>query len=264
MAVEAGRGNNVFRPSRACGTYLSMIPFSPISDTDPALASSPILKAALLTIAYIEDNGPIFLTPSKGLKRYFVQWAAEKFDWPHYTAADLYAVNKVLNEHDFPPLIVLHDVMISAKLTRHYKGAMRLTKLALELKTKPAALWALLAEHLMCVIDHTQYTRYGDRLAGTWDAFLNVINVEAQNGVGEERLCSVLFGIPEADYVRHDYRLVATFYIHVLRPLCWAGLLAENRVGSGLARREFYTKTPLWPTALALATDPDLKPVTRH
>jgi len=240
-----------------------MIPFRPISDTDPVLASSPILKAALLTIGYIEDNGPISLTLSKGLKRYFVQWAAEKFDWPHYTAPDLYAVNKVLNEHDFPPLIVLHDVMISAKLARHYKGAMRLTKLAHDLKIKPAALWALLAEHLMYVIDHTQYTRFGDPLTGNWDTFLNVINVEAQNGVAEEQLCSVLFGIPEADY-RHDYRLVATFYIHVLRPLCWAGLLAENRVGSGLARREVYTKTPLWPTALALATDPDLKPVTRH
>lgn len=88
--------------------------------------------------------------------------------------------------------------------------------------------------------------------------------MEAQNGVPEERLCSVLFGIPETDYLRQDYRLVATFYIHVLRPLCWAGLLMEHRVGSGLARREVYTKTPLWSTALALATDPDLKPVTRH
>ena len=241
-----------------------MIPFRPLIDTDPVLANSPILKAALLTVEYIEDNGPISLTPSKSLKRYFVQWAAEKFDWPHYAAADLYAVNKVLNEHDFPPLVVLHDVMISAKLARHYNGAMRLTKLALELRAKPAVLWALLAEHLLYVIDHTQYTRFGDPLVGSWDVFLNVINVEAQKGVSEQRLCAVLFGIPEADYLRHDYRLVATFYIHVLRPLCWAGLLAENRVGSGLARREIYNKTPLWPTALALATDPNLKPVTRH
>lgn len=222
------------------------------------------MKAALHTIAYIEDNGPISLTPTKSVKRYFVQWAPEKFDWPHYTAADLYAVNKVLNEYDFPPLIVLHDVMISAKLARHYKGALRLTKLVLELKTNSAALWALLAEHLMCVIDHTQYTRFGDPLTEDWETFLNVINVEAQNGVAEARLCSVLFGIPEADYLRHDYRLVATFYIHVLRPLCWAGLLAENRVGSGFGRREVYTKTPLWPIALALATDPDLRPVTRQ
>jgi len=159
-----------------------MIRFRPFSDTDPVLPNSPILKAALLT------------------------------------AADLYAVNKVLNEHDFPPLIMLHDVMLSANLARHYKGTMRLTKLAHELKAKPAALWALLAEHLLSVIDHTQYTRFGDPLVGNWDTLLNVINMEAQNGVAEERLCSVLFGIPETDYLRQDYRLVATFYIHVLRP----------------------------------------------
>lgn len=46
--------------------------------------------------------------------------------------------------------------------------------------------------------------------------------------------------------------MTATFYIHVLRPLCWMGLLEEIRVGKSMDRREFFTKTPLWHAALAL------------
>ena len=37
----------------------------------------------------------------------------------------------------------------------------------------------LLAKTLLCVLDHSQYTRFGDTLVGNWDIFLNVINVEA-------------------------------------------------------------------------------------
>jgi hypothetical protein len=241
-----------------------MISFKPMTDDEPALVHSPLLKAALLTIGYIEANGPIGLTPSKALKRYFVQWAAEAFVWPNYTAEDLYAVNKVLNEADFPPLVVLHNVLRTAKLVRHDKGAMQLTPLAKKLKAKPAELWRLLASTLLFVIDHSQYTRNGDTLVGNWDIFLNVINVEAQNGVTEGWLCSVLFGVREEEIWRADYRLVAAFYIHVLQPLSWVGLLVEHKVGQGLTRRELFTKTPLWPAALALETDPDLQPLTRH
>ena len=37
--------------------------------------------------------------------------------------ADLFAVNKVLNEIDFGPLMDLHDLMIALKIGRHYKGS---------------------------------------------------------------------------------------------------------------------------------------------
>ena len=81
-----------------------------------AVEISPLLRAALLTLEYMEVNGSIGLTPSKALKRYFVEWAAEAFAWPKYTAADLYSFNKVLNEIDFPPLVVLHDLLVGLKL----------------------------------------------------------------------------------------------------------------------------------------------------
>lgn len=241
-----------------------MIPFKPIKDDEPALIHSPLLKAALLTIGYIENNGPIGLTPSKALKRYFVQWAADAFAWPNYTREDLYAVNKVLNEADFPPLVVLHDVLLTAKLARHYKGAIQLTSLAKKLKARPAELWTLLAGTMLHALDHSQYTRFGDTLVGSWDIFLKVINVEARHSVTEERLCSVLFGVREEDIWRADYRLAAAFYLHVLRPLCWVGVLDEYRIGKGLSRRELFAKTPLWPVALELETDPNVRQSTRH
>jgi hypothetical protein len=241
-----------------------MIAFMPVPDDDPALKLSPLLRGALLTLEYIETNGPIGLTPLKALKRYFVHWAAHAFAWPHYTAADLYEMNKVLNEHEFVPLMVLHDMMIATKLVRHFKGAMHITKLGRALCRKPGELWALLANHFLCIFDHGKYTRSSDQLVGTWDIFLNVVNVEAQVMVSEERLCSVLFGGEEARFRREEYQLAADFYIHVLRPLCWVGLLDEHRTGKRIEQRELYTKTPLWAAVLKLETDRVLQPPTQH
>jgi len=238
--------------------------FNPITDPELPARHSPLLRATLLTIGYIEANGPIGLTASRALKRYFVEWAAEAFDWPWYSAADLYAVNKVLNESDFPPLVILHDLLAGAKLVRHRKSAMHLTRLAGQLKNDPASLWALLASQMLFHTDHSKYTRYGDHLMGNWDIFLNIINVEAQHGVSEETLCSVLFGTSEQETRYEDIRQRAALYIHVLRPLCWAGLLNEVRTGQGLARQEHFFKTPLWHAALTLETDRHLEPTTQH
>lgn len=87
----------------------------------------------MLTLRHLARTGPIGLTPSRALKRYFVAWAAEAFNWPGYTADELYAINKVLNEHDFSPLVVLHDLLLAAKLARHRKGFLHITKLGKDL-----------------------------------------------------------------------------------------------------------------------------------
>lgn len=233
------------------GHIQPMIPFNPITDDEPALVHSPMLKAALLTLDYIEANGPVGLTPSKALKRYFVTWAAETFNWPHYTAVELYRLNKVLNEPDFPPLMTLHDVLLSAKLVRHYKGAMHITKKGQQLRTHPAVLWMVLAHHLLCVLDHSSYTRHGDQLTADWNILLGVINRAAKAGVTEDQLCSVLFGAND----NSDIHLTSIIYIHVLRPLSWAGLLEEQRLAQGFERQRLFTKTPLWAAALPIAAE---------
>ena len=71
-------------------------------------------------------------------------------------------------------------------------------------------------------------------------------------------------GVREDGIWRGGYRLAAAFYIHMLLPLCWVGVLDEYRIGKGLSRRELFAKTPLWPVVLGLETDRDVRPSTRH
>ncbi|MEJ6011511.1 hypothetical protein [Novosphingobium aquae] len=232
-----------------------MIPFQPLHDEAPALRLSPLLTATLKTFDYIVTNGPIGLTPSKALKRYFVDWAAEAFDWSHYGTDYLYGLNKVLNEADFMPLAILHDVWLGARLVRHYKGKLCLTKAGQALRQQPATLWAVLANYYLCDLDQTPYTRFGDRLQGNWSVFLNLLNIEAQTGITDSGFASLVTGMPEM-----DHQIRSLIYVHVLRPLAWAGLLIEHRSG----RERLFTKSPLWADALKLETDAFLQPVTQH
>lgn len=236
-----------------------MIDFRPIGDKDPALLHSPLLRATLLTFDYIAEKGPIGLTPAKALKRYFVHWAATAFEWPRYSAEELFAINKVLNEADFPPLMILHDVLLGAKLVRHYKGAMHVTKRGQELHGHPGALWEIVADQLLNVFDHSPYTRHGDRLVGDWAMFLNLLNVEAQTGMAEDRIVSLVFGDDDP-----FFRFTSMAYLHILRPLCWAGLLTEHRYGTPYPSERLYLKTPLWPIALRLPTDSELGSPVLH
>ena len=89
--------------------------FRDLSDADPVLANSPLLRAAQLTLQYAQDQGSIGLTPNKAFKRVFVHWAAEHFDWPDMGYEELFRVNKVLNEYGFPPLELLHFLLLELK-----------------------------------------------------------------------------------------------------------------------------------------------------
>jgi hypothetical protein len=241
-----------------------MILLHPVTDPAGAILRSPMLRAVCLTLNYIAERGPIGLTTTGSLKRYFVEWAVDAFAWPFYTAEDLYAVNKVLNEDDYPPLAMMHGLLLSAKLARHKKGALHITRLAGNLRSNPAALWALLAQQFLFATDHTGYTRFSDRPMGNWDIFLNVINVEAQQGVSEDRLCHLLYASGKTDGQHEDIRMKAALFIHVLRPLCWMGLLEEVRSQAGFKREEHYFKTEIWREVFKLDTDIHLDPDTRH
>ena len=67
-------------PRKIPWQHPDMITFRPLSDDDPALAYSPLLRAALLTLQYAQDHGAIELTRTKAFKRVFVHWAVEHFD----------------------------------------------------------------------------------------------------------------------------------------------------------------------------------------
>jgi hypothetical protein len=215
------------------------------------------------TLAYIAGNGPIALTPSGAFKRVFVEWAAETFDWPGHRPADLYAVNKLLNEWDFFPLAAIHDIMLALKLGRHFKGEFRLTPLGKTFVGDPGRVFGLVAPFYLFRVDHAHHSRLTEeRLFGNWDLFLTVINVEAQGGISAQRLREVLYGLPEPG-PRYD-PIAGQLYVEILRPLCWHGLLqviGEERMAS---RDNVYAKTPLWHAALRLDTDASLQPIVKH
>lgn len=243
-----------------------MIAFREVDDADPALAFSPMVRGVGKTFAWIGEHGGIPLTPSKAFKRVFVHWAAAEFDWPGHTKADLFAVNKVLNETDFAPLIVLHDLMIAMKLGRHYKGEFRLTKAGAALAGHPGRIFGTVVPFFLFRINHASLSRFDDApLLDKWDVYLNVLNIETEDGATGAHLRCVLFGEPEKGPLPRYDELMGQLYIQVLRPLCWAGLLQQER-GEPSYRSEdaVFVKTPLWRATLRLATDEMVGRAQRH
>lgn len=76
--------------------------------TETGLIGSRLCFAAMTTLRHMGEQGGIVLTKSGAFNRKFVTWAVDQFNWPGYTAEELYTINKVLNEDDVPPLYCLH------------------------------------------------------------------------------------------------------------------------------------------------------------
>ncbi|WP_029058682.1 hypothetical protein [Stappia stellulata] len=241
-----------------------MIEFRQIDDADPALAHSPMVRALDKTFAYITEHGGIGLTPSKAFNRVFVHWAAREFDWPSYSEEDLFAINKVLNEIDFGPLMDLHDVMIALKIGRHYKGQFKLSKVGQGLVGHPGRIFGIVTPFYLFEVNHARFSRFDEEpILGNWDVFLNVLNVETEDGATGAYLRQVLFDEPDPTGAFDD--VLSSLYIQVLRPLCWAGLLYMDRAkGFRSTEQSVFTKTPLWRAALRLETDYIVSGATRH
>jgi hypothetical protein len=237
-----------------------MIEFRTLPDNHPDLAHSPLLRGALLTLQYAQEQGAIGLTKTLAFKRVFVHWAVENFDWPGKSAEETFRYNKVVNEFEFPPLEVLHYLLIKLRLGRHVKGEFKLTKHGAELARAPGRLLSELIPFFVLEIDHASYARFDEKPIGTWDVWLNVINVEADQGTTERALCTAFYGEGH-DWDNAGWRAMAAFSSCVLRPLEWAGLLAtiaEGREGKPL---HHVFKTPLWRSLMKLDSDHLLQPV---
>ena len=239
-----------------------MIEFRSVDDDAPVLVYSPLVRAVEKTLAYIEAHGGIGLTPAGAFKRVFVHWAAAQFEWPGYGEAELFAYNKVLNEYDFGPLEDIHGALIALKIGRHYKKQFRLTRAGRTLVSHPGRLFGIVTPFYLFEVDHLRFARTQEQLLGSWDIFLNVLNVEAENGASGRAIRNALYGEhPQEDLLGS---ILNNLYVQVLRPLCWAGLLHEDRVNLMRSEESVFTKTPLWHAALQLTTDRHVSPATRH
>ena len=238
-----------------------MIELRTLPDDHPYLAHSPMLRAAWLTLRYAQEHGTIGLTKTKAFKRVFVHWAVENFEWPGKSAEEMLRFSKVVNEYEFPPLEVLHQLLIALCLGRHFKGEFRLTKRGAELAGAPARLFAELIPFFVLRIDHSSYARFEERPFGKWDVWMNVINVEADHGTTERALFTAFYG-QDHDWDNAGWREMAAFSSCVLRPLEWAGLLVQTQDEREGEHVHHVFKAPLWRSAMKQDTDNLLLPLT--
>ncbi len=192
---------------------------------------------------------------TKAFKRTFVSWAAKHFDWPDWTEDDLLRHNKVVNEADFPPLELLHFLLIELKLGRHYKGEFCLTKRGKELSRSRGELFNTLIPFYILRVDHASYGRFDDRPFGKWDVWLNVIEIELASPKTERDLYNVFYG-DGADWTNAGWRAFGAFSHCVLKALEWSGLITSERTPCDRGTAYICAKTALWGAALDLDTGP--------
>ena len=220
-----------------------------------------MLRAALLTLQYAKEHGAIGLTKTDAFKRVIVHWAVEHSDWPGSNAEEMFRYNKVINEYDFPPLELLHFLLIKLRLGRHINGEFKVTKHGAELATSPGQLFAELIPFFILKIDHAAYSRLQEAPFGKWDVWINVINLEADQGITEKALFGAFYG-EGPDWHNARWREMAAFSACVLQPLEWAGLLVQTSGEVDGETVNHVCKTPLWRSVMKLDLDHMLKRVT--
>jgi hypothetical protein len=242
-----------------------MIKLRDIADDDPVLDHSRLLKAMETAFEYAAAHDGIGLTQTKAFNRKFAHWMADHSPWPRYHTDELMRLNKVLNEWDVPHAIVVHDVMFVAKFGRHTKGKFQVSKAAKDLSSKRGKFFAKIAETYLFEYNHARNARSEFTAPGNWDIFLNIINVEAEQGLTEAHLVKTLYDLDKRDHVidREYYDHAGFLFTHVLQPLSWIGFLDETSDGGRLSDRTYW-KTPLWRTCLQLETDDQVDLPHRH
>lgn len=159
-----------------------------------------------------------------------------------------------MNEADFPPLELLHFLLIRLRLGHHYIGTFRVNNDGRMFAAQPAALFDKLVPFFLLAMDHAAYSRTGEDTPGNWDAWLNVMNVEIENGLSERKLYGAFYG-EGSDWDNGGWRQIGAFSSCVLKPLEWAGLITiqETREPDGRLAYMIF-KTPLWRPVLKLDT----------
>ena len=217
--------------------------------TDAELRASPLCANAMKLLIYVDENGGIQLTKAQAFNRKFVHWAAAAFNWPGHTADELYRINKVLNEDDFLPLMVMHDLLRIAKVGRHFNGEFVLTPKGRQLIGDRALLQGTLFEALLYDYNLQNLDRMPGGSRPDWEILLGVMDTELRDWMTIGQMLNVFYGmeIEKADYRSSEYQVAIWFSSRVVRPLKWLGLIESVR---GVRGRKIYEieirKTPLW------------------
>ena len=237
-----------------------MIAFREIEDDDPIPALSPLVRALdFLRCEFGANDKGILLTATMALKPNLIARAVTEIEWPDWMEKDVYRRIKVAREEHYDPLWVLHYELINLRFARHYRRRLALTRAGRPVIESRFRSFHFLTKHLMLGSWRFQFGR--DRLMGNWDIWLNVLNVEAEDGVTGKYLTHVLYGPP--DQASPFDERASYLYDGVLKPLVWSGLLTESIPEVRLLSERTYSKTPLWERYLNLDDKPS-RNVVRH
>lgn len=132
-------------------------------DLNVVISTSPLIRGLVKIVEYIEEHVAIGLTKSGAFNRKFVEWAAREFDWPGYSEAELYRIQKIINEHDYPPAGVIHALLSHLKFGRKSKDTYRLTAKGKKLLSDPHEIVANDLTAFLFELDHAWRLRKEER-----------------------------------------------------------------------------------------------------
>ena len=195
------------------------------------LAGSPMTIHGMKLLQRAGENGGIELTKSGFFNRKCVVWAAEEFQWPEYEPAQLYRMNKVLNEQDFPPLSVMHELMLLGRLIRHRKGFAMLTPTGKAMLGGFGMLQALLFETYFTTYDFGSDERFPKYVEhDDFRHFFGVVANRLDDWVALSDFahwCLPIALLPST-LGRPEFEACLHMSSHLVRPLCWLGLMEEE------------------------------------
>lgn len=213
------------------------------------LAGSPLCINGMKVLHHASEADGITLTKSGAFYRKFVTWAAEEFQWPDYQAEKLYVANKVLNEPDFPPLAIMHELLAGTRLIRHYGGKAMATKAGKGMLGDYGALQADLFDAFFLALDHGAYDRFPIEYEEVdIPHYLGVVHNRLDSWVTLGELAGWCLPLDHITSYRFSPVQDASFHLYsrLIRPLRWLGMIeeeaAEMRVPTEKRR---YRKTPL-------------------
>ena len=241
-------------------------------DLSPAEMGQSIVasRMAILLRAAIEAPG-LKLTATGNLSRNVVAEMIDRFAWPDFDRARAFQFNKVVNEHDFFPLLFIRQIAEAMRFMRKSKGHVRASPLgraALDDANLPA-LQALLFHATMW---HVDLSDFGRGLHGRWPqgdvgVVLWSLSVAANDWQPPERLtrmCTIpINSVLAAEWDSSTMMMEA----RILRLLHWFGLMDHRREaieGQRFGERHFYRKTELFDRFLSFDVKTEASASTRH
>jgi len=268
-------------------TLLDQQSFDALRHSPPSSSGGPIRLATDLTIDELRQSAVasstmlllhsaiaapgLKLTATGNLARTVVAEMIDRFAWPDFDRAKAFRFNKVVNEHDFLPLLFIHQLAEAAGLLRKSKGHLRCSARGRAVLSEPnlpslqALLFHLTMWHLdLSAFGHVRHGRWpqGDVGIVLWS--LSVSATEWQSPERLTRMCTIpINSVLEPGWDSASMAMEAT----ILRTLHWFGLLDYRREpieGQPFGERRFYRKTTLFDRLLLFDVRIEVQATHRH